>query len=89
MTAFRMIRHTLALLISYEVDHDPNDRPNTSKKLWTEDAISCYDRILDREYSSQTKDLKVREIEESALFKEVVGDCPCTHKCLLPKAHSM
>jgi hypothetical protein len=88
MTAFKMIGHTLFQLKTYEEKQGPHPRPSPSKTSWSADAIYCYDKIMDPEFSAQPKALKFQQIEESALFKDVVGECPCTYKCIGQEAHS-
>jgi hypothetical protein len=88
MTAFKMIGHTLFQLKTYEENRGPHPRPTPRKTSWSADAIYCYDKIMDAEFSAQPKALKIQQIEESALFKNVVGECPCTYKCVGKDAHS-
>jgi hypothetical protein len=89
MTAFKMIRHTLSEMAKYEEEQGPHPRPSLSKTPWSVEAIYCYDKIIDPEFSAQPKALKYQQIEESALFKYVIGDCPCTSKCLGKEPHSV
>jgi hypothetical protein len=80
MSAFRMIGYTLAQLKVFEDGHSPQclERP-PENSLWTDHAFTCFDKIMSSDYSSQPWYIKLRRIEESILFKSVVGDrCRCT-----------
>jgi hypothetical protein len=89
MTAFKMIRHTLSEIAKYEEKQGPHPRPSPSKTSWSAEAICCYDKIMDPEFSAQPKALKYQQIEESSLFKYVIGDCPCTSRCIGKESHSV
>jgi hypothetical protein len=89
LTAFHMIGRTLAQLKTYEDNQRIHPRSNPTKRAWCEDALTCFNMIMTLDYSSQPWALKKEQIEESDLFKSVIGDCPCRHTCIGRSEHSV
>jgi hypothetical protein len=88
MDAFVAIGRTLSQLELFEDSRGPHPQSNPSKHSWAKDAVACFNMIMNEKYSSQPWVLKTQQIEQENLFKSVVGECPCSHKCIGTGAHS-
>jgi len=90
MSAFRMIRRTLTQLQEYEATKNMVSGAvgPLEETIFARQAIACVDLMMTSDYAQQEWVLKTRQIENSALFKSLIGECPCTHKCLGNDLHS-
>lgn len=101
MTAFRMIGRTLEQLQTYEEESYKKHSGKSSQvpgllsplasmenNTWTSQARACYNMILSEEYSLKSSIERQRDIESSALFTPIVGNCPCFQKCIGNSDHS-
>jgi hypothetical protein len=90
MSAFRMIRHTLIQLQGYETTKHMKAGlvGSRDETIFAKQAIACVDLMLTSDYAQQQWVLKTQQIENSVLFESLVGECPCTYKCLGNDPHS-
>ena len=91
MTAFDMIGHTLKRLRGFEKSCHTGHRHHndvTWKGLWGDHALTCFNLMMNPDWSSKPWILKTQEIESQALFAPLIGECPCSRTCLGNKPHS-
>ena len=79
LTAMTRIHHVLQLL---------KDRLPPAGAEKVEEAIACFNVVINREHYSDPWAVKTARLEQSELFQPLFGKCPCTKTCMKGLHHT-